>query len=256
MHTFSMQVGLSPIGCGSRFFSGHHPIDFVQRDPKVDIHGRYELRILGSTIASLLLLLAVILWWPLPDDDVPDTVFDARGKEVVQLKEIAQTRHAEHRKPPPPVPQPPIPVPDDVLLSEEVIELIEFNPDDAPADAGDAPPAESGDEGPMLVARAEQAPRPLKYVEPEYTPEARKNRIRAEIVVKVLVDESGRVLESEIVEMFLLGEKGMPKKPVDKVGYGLEEAALSAADRWRFRPAQHQGRIVRSYQTLTFTFDT
>ncbi|MFV1981585.1 MAG: energy transducer TonB [Rhodothermia bacterium] len=39
-----------------------------------------------------------------------------------------------------------------------------------------------------------------------------------------------------------------------RVGFGVEEAALSAADRWRFRPARHGGRVVQTYYTLTFRF--
>jgi protein TonB len=73
-------------------------------------------------------------------------------------------------------------------------------------------------------------------------------------MVEVLVDERGRVSEKRIIDRFLYGKRDDPPEPVEHVGYGIEEAALSAAERWQFRPAKHGGRTVRSYYTLTFRF--
>ena len=71
----------------------------------------------------------------------------------------------------------------------------------------------------------------------------------------MLVDEKGRVEASKVLERFLLGnKKDDPKQPVNLLGYGLEEAALSAAGRWLFRPARKNGTPVRSYHALTFRF--
>jgi protein TonB len=72
--------------------------------------------------------------------------------------------------------------------------------------------------------------------------------------VEVLIDEKGRVIESKIVDRFIYEDKDEPPTPVARIGYGIEEAALTAADRWRFRPARHGGRAVQTYYTLTFRF--
>ena len=71
----------------------------------------------------------------------------------------------------------------------------------------------------------------------------------------MLVDEKGRVEATKVLERFLLGsKKDDPKRAVTLLGYGLEEAALSAAGRWLFRPARKNGTAVRSYHALTFRF--
>lgn len=49
-----------------------------------------------------------------------------------------------------------------------------------------------------------------------------------------------------------VSERGM--RTVDSAGYGLEEAALHAAARWRFRPAEIEGEPVATRALLTFSF--
>jgi len=167
----------------------------------------------------------------------------------VELEMIEQTQQAA-KPPAPPTPVPPVVVPDDVVLdfdevdpSEEI--AIEEDGDDT---------AQSESVGPRLVAQADQGPRPIRFVEPEYSEEARRKKVKATILVEVLVDERGRVLQSKIVDRFVYEKKGDPPTPVNEIGYGLEEAALAAAERWRFRPARHGGRTVQTYTTLTFRF--
>ena len=47
---------------------------------------------------------------------------------------------------------------------------------------------------------------------------------------------------------------GSSARPVAHLKHGLEEAALVAARRSRFRPAQHNGTPVESQTTITFEF--
>lgn len=207
---------------------------------------------------SLALLVAAVRLWPGPGEpDLAHVTFDTRGQEVIEIEEILPTQQGSP-PPPPPVPAPPVVVPDDVVLEEVELDLADNLPvaeqpgadegtGDGERDAGTADAA-----GPAV--RSEVGPRTVRFVEPEYTQEARRRKVRAEVVVEVLVDERGQVRETKILERFLLGNDPQEKRPVDTVGYGLEEAALSAAERWIFRPARQNGRPVRSYTTLTFTF--
>lgn len=188
-------------------------------------------------------------YWPEWESE-PDTeqVFDTRG-EPIELEMIEQTSQAA-KPPAPPVPLPPVVVPDDVVLDyEEVDPSEEITVEDEGEGEG-----ESEYTGPRIVAQADQEPRPIRFVEPEYSAEARKKKVRATILVEVLVDEHGRVQKSRIIDRFVYEKKGDPPVPVDEIGYGLEEAALAAAERWRFRPARHGGRAVQTYTTLTFRF--
>jgi protein TonB len=220
-------------------------VDGTHRD-----NARYRIRILSSVVLALAASIGCVRLWPTPSlEDVEPPVFHTTVS-TVPLEMIQPTQQVR-RPPPPPTPLPPVVVPNDVELEPEVIEfpdeiLIEdVNPGVETGPATGPPP---------VVAQADVGPRPVRFVEPEYTREARRRKIRASVLVEVLVDERGRVAEGRIIDRFLHGGDDEPPEPVDFVGFGIEEAALSAAQRWQFRPARHGGEAVRSYYTLTFRF--
>jgi protein TonB len=68
---------------------------------------------------------------------------------------------------------------------------------------------------------------------------ARKARVTGVVIVEAIIDESGNVTNARVL-------KGLPM--------GLDRAALDAVQRWKFRPAQFQGRNVKVYYTLTVNF--
>jgi len=213
----------------------------------------YQIRILVGTCVSLLIVIAFFVFWPLPGEYEPaDINYDIRGQELIAIEDIQQTRH-EVRKPPPPAPMTPVVVPDDVILDE-----IEFAAEDNMLTVEDPGDDEELIEGPPqgtnLSMRADSGPKPFRIVEPEYSKEARKKKIRAEVLVEVLVDERGNVAEARVLKRYLVNKDKTERQFVTKVGYGIEEAALAAAQRWMFRPAREGGKIVRSYTTLTFSF--
>ncbi len=215
----------------------------------------YRLRFLSSLALSLLVVLAFFHFWPHRNaPDLSHTIFSVRGKEVVQIEDMAPTRQ-QARKPPPPAPLPPVPVPDDFILPEEELTFTSELSLETLTDEGPDERTEAGTTGNGALLAIEEGPRPVRFVEPEYTPAARKRKIRAQIVVEVLVDEHGRVTQARIVERFLLSKNpDEPPVPVDTIGYGLEQAALTAAQRWRFRPARKNGTPVKTFTTLTFRF--
>ena len=69
---------------------------------------------------------------------------------------------------------------------------------------------------------------------------ARRVRREATVIVRVLVDETGKVVQSEI-----LGKK---------VGLGIDEAALDAANDSRFKAATKDGVPVKMWHSLRFDF--
>ncbi len=215
--------------------------------------GGYRLRILGSLAVSLLLVWAGFRWWPLPGPYEPaDINYDVRGQEVITMEEITQTRQ-EVKTPPPPAPLPPVVVPDDVVLEDVELEF----PDDflAIEDTGTDAEAEVGvPTGNNMSFRADSGPKPVLIVQPQYTREARRKNVRAEVVLEVLVDERGQVSEIRVIKRYLLNKDKTEREAVAVIGYGLEEAAQKAAAGWMFRPAREGGKAVRSYTTLTFSF--
>lgn len=214
----------------------------------------YRLRILACTAAALLIVIASVHLWPPPDADRNSAVdYRISDQEVIEIEEIQPTAQNQ-QAPPPPAPPIPIVVPDDTFLDEHEIDF-----SDAPALEVEEPGQDVKlADGPTDIEQAPAGPtvgpKAVRFVEPEYTREARRRRVRAEVVVEVLVGDGGRVLETRIEERFLLDRNGTAKTPVQEVGYGLEEAALSAARRWIFRPARENGKPISAYTTLTFTF--
>lgn len=214
---------------------------------------QYATRVLGCLAAALLLAIALVRFWP-TGEDAPDIVYSSRGTEAIQIEEIQPTSHAERQKPPPPAPLPPVVVPNDALVEDDPIEF-----EDANLLAEEFGEDERDQDG---VANATAARRPdtnarlLRYVEPDYTRAARRNEVRARVVVEVQVDPSGRVQEATIIDRVLLNEGGQPQEQVSQLGYGLEEAALSAARQCLFRPAEANGEPVSTRTTLTISFGT
>ncbi len=214
----------------------------------------YRLRLLGCTAGALVLLIGIFRFWPLPiQEEIAPVTLHTSGQELIAIEEIQPTRQSK-KPPPPPPPVIPSLVPDDILIENEIefedafLTLDEYGDDDeVPAD-----PAPEGASGGAVAP--EVGPKPLRFVEPEYTREARRKNVKAEIVVEVLVDARGRVETAKIIERFLYSKDAKNKTTVESLEYGLEESALSAAERWTFRPARQNGTPVESYTTLTFSF--
>jgi TonB family protein len=83
---------------------------------------------------------------------------------------------------------------------------------------------------PAVTNRGIQAPVPLLQPEPPYTPEARGAHVTGTSILRVVIDEQGRV-----GDVFL-------QKPI---GMGLDESAVETVRRWRFKPALKDGKPVK-----------
>lgn len=82
-------------------------------------------------------------------------------------------------------------------------------------------------------------PKPVSVPQPVYTEAARAASIEGRVRVELTVDEAGRVIEVKVLQ---------------GLGYGLDEAALSAARSASFTPAQRCGRPVRATFTIAMRF--
>jgi protein TonB len=65
--------------------------------------------------------------------------------------------------------------------------------------------------------------------EPEYSEDARRARLSGEVLVRLVIDETGRPRDCQVVRA---------------LGLGLDEEALKAVKRWRFKPATKNGKPV------------
>lgn len=76
----------------------------------------------------------------------------------------------------------------------------------------------------------------------QYPAQADKESIKGEVLMLLLVDEHGKVLEASVVEV----------KPS---GYGFEEAAMASVAQARFNPAMRKGRAVKSRVVYRVSFE-
>jgi TonB family protein len=83
------------------------------------------------------------------------------------------------------------------------------------------------------------APVILYQPEPEYSDEARKAKWQGLVLLSVVVDERGLVRDIVILR---------------SLGLGLDEKAIEAVQRWRFRPGRMNGAPVAVRATVEVTF--
>jgi protein TonB len=82
-------------------------------------------------------------------------------------------------------------------------------------------------------------PVPIFRVEPEYSEEARKAKFSGICVLQIVVDERGEPTNFKVVR---------------PLGLGLDEKAIEAVKKWRFKPAMKDGRPVAVLATVEVNF--
>jgi serine/threonine-protein kinase len=111
-----------------------------------------------------------------------------------------------------------------------------------PAPTRSAPPAPRTQRGDLVEASDDVTlPTRLNVAEPVYPPLARRLKRQAEVLLRALVDENGKVVKAEVV-------RG------DDSRLGFDEAALDAAYKTRYKPAQKDGVAVKIWIELPVTF--
>ncbi len=76
-------------------------------------------------------------------------------------------------------------------------------------------------------------------VEPEYSEEARKAKFQGTVVLSIVIDERGVPTNFKVVR---------------PLGLGLDEKAIEAVQKWRFKPGQKDGRPVAVMATIEVNF--
>lgn len=203
-----------------------------------------------SLICVEILALMIILWWPVQPSQ-PDTQdYDRFDNEEILIDEAIVTQQST--APASPLkPQVPVPVPNDEIIEEEIdfpdIDDL-FTRIDAEGEIGTAPREGEGE----IVGSPERPPGLLRIVEPTIPEEAKRANVKAQIIVTFLVGKDGSVEDLSISEIRLYNGNGSDYEVVNQIGYGLMEATMTAASKWRFSPARHQGEPVRAYVENSF----
>ena len=93
--------------------------------------------------------------------------------------------------------------------------------------------------GAYKIGRGVSAPSVLFKVEPEYSEDARKAKFQGTVVLQVVVDEHG--LPQQI-------------KVTRPLGLGLDQKAIEAVTKWRFKPGMKDGKPVPVLATIEVNF--
>lgn len=83
--------------------------------------------------------------------------------------------------------------------------------------------------GVFRVGGGVSAPVPILKVEPEYSEEARKAKFQGVVLLAIVVDTNGRTRDVRVLR---------------SVGMGLDEKAIEAVMKWRFRPGYKDNKPV------------
>jgi len=93
--------------------------------------------------------------------------------------------------------------------------------------------------GAYRIGGGVSAPSVLSQVEPEYSEEARKARWQGTVVLALVVDDQGRPQNLRVL-----------RSP----GLGLDQKAIEAIEKWRFKPGMKDGKPVAVWATIEVNF--
>ena len=181
----------------------------------------------------LSIIVSIFLFFVLPRF-TGETVQEHYDQIIIEQIDIPQTQQIE-RPPPPARPSIPIESEDEDLADDLTIEetdLSNFEAWDAP------PPPPSGPQ--VKFIPYDDPPVPLTPIKPKYPEIAQEAGIEGTVFIQAFIDKKGRVIETTII-------KGIPNT-------GLDEAAIEAIRKTRFRPAKQRERAVGVWISIPVNF--
>jgi TonB family protein len=114
-------------------------------------------------------------------------------------------------------------------------------PSGAASPAPAAKPDVAGADLPVEAGGSVRRPQVIESsrVLPVYPEEAQRAGLEGLVVLKVEIDEQGRVGHVEVLR---------------SLGHGFDEAAVAAVRQWRFRPATRDGKPIKVLHVIPFDF--
>lgn len=209
----------------------------LRKDPRVSLKLRYPVTVRAMIFVSIILLIALLVAFP---------KFESRQfleKEIridIEQFDIPQTQQFEL---PPPPSRPAIPVEsesedlaDDVTIDEtELDDFVEWDSPPPPPDEGPRVRFIAYDDPPIPIGGYGAIQKNIIY--PEIAQEA---GIEGTVVIQAFVDKKGKVTDTVTL-------KGIPNT-------GLNEAAMNAIKKTKFRPAKQRDRPVGVWISIPVNF--
>ena len=164
---------------------------------------------------------------------IAEAGFENVDQIVIENIDIPQTQQIDNT-PPPARPSIPVPTDDEDIADDLTLDDLDF--DDF--EAWDAPPQPTGPK--VKFIPYDDPPKPIRPIRPSYPEIAQEAGIEGVVVVQAFIDKKGRVKETIIL-------KGIPNT-------GLDEAAMEAIRKTRFRPAKQRERAVGVWISIPVNF--
>lgn len=209
----------------------------MRKNPDADLKLRYKKMIELGFVGALFIVLVIFL---------TSRQFSVEAQEITaeipefEVEEIPPTEQIK-RPPPPARPSVPIPTEDEDIPEDETIEETEIDFSEVPP----PPPPPEADESASIFVAFDEPPEPIGGFAAiqrklKYPDIARKAGIEGRVIVNVLVDEKGRVVDTKILKS--LGHSG------------CDEAAIAAIKAVRWRPAKQRDRPVKVWVGIPVIF--
>ena len=211
----------------------------IRKDYKVSLKYRYPVMVRGSILFSLLLLVGLSLAFP---RFVANQFIDLSAQRNDDDLDVDIPQTEQFGQPPPPA-RPSIPVAsdredlaDDVTIEDTDFEdFIEWDAPPPPPSSGPNVKFIAYDDPPVPVGGYGAIQRNIVY--PEIAQEA---GIEGKVIIQAFIDNKGRVQGMSVLQ-------GIPNT-------GLNEAAMAAIKKTRFKPAQQRDRPVGVYISIPVNF--
>ena len=185
------------------------------------LKNKYPIVVRLTTIIGVTIIILNFLLFPRFGNKIK---FEDIEQVIIENIDIPQTQQIDNT-PPPARPSIPVPSDDEDIAEDLTLDELDFD-DFSNLDAPPPPPS-----GPKVVfIPYDDPPVALSPIRPVYPEIAQEAGIEGVVVVQAFIDEKGRVKETLIL-------KGVPNT-------GLDEAAMEAIRKTRFRPAKQRERSV------------
>ena len=195
------------------------------------LKAKYPIVVRLTTLLGISLVILNFLLFPRFGNSLQ---FEDVEQVIIENIDIPQTQQIDNT-PPPARPSIPVPSDDEDIADDLTLDELDFD-DFSNLDAPPPPPS-----GPKVVfIPYDDPPVAMSPIRPRYPEIAQEAGIEGVVVVQAFIDEKGRVKETLVL-------KGVPNT-------GLDEAAMEAIRKTRFRPAKQRERSVGVWISIPVNF--
>jgi len=203
----------------------------MKKNPEADLKLKYKKALEAGSVFSLIIMIGIFFSFKTFESSLE---LPEQPDITIETIEIPQTQ--QFQKPPPPSkPSIPVEAEDDEMLDDVTIEDTDVSFE--PMEELPPPPPPEEDEVFEFFAVSEK-PVILHKETPIYPDLARKAGIEGIVVVTVTIGKDGSVEDAKIF-------KSLPM---------LDEAAIAAAKKCKFKPAKQRDKFVKVKMNIPFHF--